>query len=188
LCVSGLAPSSGLFVESVRLVLSSHVAEDRLRPQIDAYLGKVEVGIYSVLAALLLLTALATMVSAARLLWEAVSHSSIAAQTLRVLDELLVALMLVEILDNVRISIRSHVLVTEPVLVIGLIASIRRMLVISLELAPSPNQAHGRLRAGAGFFRASMIELGQLGLLVLALVFSIALLRRYPIVAREVQA
>ena len=116
------------------------MAEDRLRPQIDAYLGKVEVGIYSVLAALLLLTALATMVSAARLLWEAVSHSSIAAQTLRVLDELLVALMLVEILDNVRISIRSHVLVTEPVLVIGLIASIRRMLVISLELAPSPTR------------------------------------------------
>ena len=48
--------------------------------------------------------------------------------------------MLVEILDNVRISIRSHVLVTEPVLVIGLIASIRRMLVISLELAPSPTR------------------------------------------------
>ncbi len=46
-----------------------------------------------------------------------------------------VALMLVEILHTVRIFIRSHVLVTEPVLVIGLIASIRRMLVISLELA-----------------------------------------------------
>jgi Phosphate-starvation-inducible E family len=46
-----------------------------------------------------------------------------------------VALMLVEILHAVRISIRSHVLVTEPFLVIGLIASIRRMLVINLELA-----------------------------------------------------
>jgi hypothetical protein len=46
-----------------------------------------------------------------------------------------VALMLVKILHTVRISIRSHVLVTEPFLVIGLIASIRRMLVISLELA-----------------------------------------------------
>jgi hypothetical protein len=46
-----------------------------------------------------------------------------------------VALMLVEILHTVRISIRSHVLVTEPFLVIGLIASIRRMLVIGLELA-----------------------------------------------------
>jgi len=71
-------------------------------------------------------------VNAGRLLWEALSHAAIAAQTLRVLDELLVALMPVEILHTVRISIRSHVLVTEPFLVIGLIASIRRMLVISL--------------------------------------------------------
>jgi hypothetical protein len=110
------------------------VAEDRLRPRIDVYLGKVEVGIYSVLAALLLLTALATMVSAARLLWEAVSHSSIAAQTLRVLDELLVALMLVEILHTVRISIRSHVLVTEPVPG-DRIDCVDRMLGITLELA-----------------------------------------------------
>ena len=62
------------------------MAEDRLRPRIDVYLRKVEVGIYSVLAALLLLTALATMVSAARLL----VNASIAAQTLRVMDELLV--------------------------------------------------------------------------------------------------
>jgi hypothetical protein len=78
------------------------MAEDRLRPHLDVYLGKVEVGIYCVLAALLLLTALATMVSAGRLLWEAVSRAPIAAQTLRVLDELLVALMLVEILHAVR--------------------------------------------------------------------------------------
>src|ERR1700704_6767772 len=99
--------------------------EDRLRPHLDLYLGKAEVGIYCVLAVLLLLTALATMVSAGRLLWEAASHATIAAQTLRVLDELLIALMLVEILHTVRISIRSHVLVTEPFLVIGLIASIR---------------------------------------------------------------
>jgi hypothetical protein len=48
--------------------------------------------------------------------WEAVSHATIAAQTLRVLDELLVALMLAEILHTVRISIRSQVLVTEPFL------------------------------------------------------------------------
>jgi hypothetical protein len=43
--------------------------------------------------------------------------------------------MLVEILHTVRISIRSHILVTEPFLVIGLIASIRRILVITLKRA-----------------------------------------------------
>jgi hypothetical protein len=162
------------------------MAEDRLRPHLDLYLGKVEVGIYCVLAALLLLTALATMVSAGRLLWEAASHATIAAQTLRVLDELLVALMLVEILHTVRISIRSHVLVTEPFLVIGLIASIRRMLVISQELATLTKQGAWSTEA-ASLFRASMIELGLLGLLVLALVFSITLLRRYPFVAKGVK-
>ena len=43
------------------------------------------------------------MVSAGRLLWD-VSQATIATQTLRVSDELLVALMLVEILHAVRIS------------------------------------------------------------------------------------
>jgi hypothetical protein len=98
------------------------MTEDRLRPHLDVYLGKVGVGVYCVLAVLLLLTALATMVSAGSMLWESLIHAAIAAQTLRVLDELLVALMLVEILHTVRISIRSHALVTEPFLVIGLIA------------------------------------------------------------------
>jgi hypothetical protein len=58
------------------------------------------------------------------------------------------------------------------------------MLVISLELATLTKQGAWSTE-GASLFRASMIELGLLGLLVLALVFSITLLRRYPIVAKE---
>jgi len=54
---------------------------------------------------------------------------------LRVLDQLLMVLMLVKILHTVHISIRSHTLVTEPCLVVGLIAFIRRTLVITLEAA-----------------------------------------------------
>jgi hypothetical protein len=38
---------------------------------------------------------------------------------------------------------------------------------------------------GAGIFRAAMIELGLLGLLVLVLVFSITLLRRYAPALRD---
>jgi hypothetical protein len=49
-------------------------------------------------------------------------------QTLRVLNELLIVRMLAEILHTVRISSRSDVLVAEPFLVVGLIASIRRIL------------------------------------------------------------
>jgi hypothetical protein len=92
------------------------------------YLGRAEVTIYSVLAILLFITALATIANAGKMLWEGLSHWTIAGETLRVLDQLLVVLMLVEILHTVRISIRSHYLVTEPFLVVGLIASIRRLL------------------------------------------------------------
>ena len=112
------------------------------------------------------------------MLFDGLGHWTIAAQTLLVLDQLLVVLMLVEILHTVRISIRSHYLVTEPFLVVGLIASIRRILVITLEAA-NLTKAGSFTAENASIFRASMIELGLLGLLVLTLVFSITLLRRF---------
>ncbi len=154
------------------------MAEEKLRVHFGDYLGEAEVVIYSVLAVLLFITALATIANAGKMLWEALGRWTIATETLRVLDQLLVVLMLVEILHTVRISIRSHFLVTEPFLVVGLIASIRRILVITLEAA---NLTKGGTWSteGASIFRASMIELGLLGLLLLILVFSITLLRRF---------
>ena len=153
--------------------------EDNLRHHFDFYLGKVEVSIYSILSLLLSITIFAAIASAGKLLWDALSHWSIASQTLRVLNELLIVLMLVEILHTVRISIRSHVLVTEPFLVVGLIASIRRILVISLEMATLSKEATWS-NQGESISRSSMIELGLLGLLVLIFVFCIMLVRRYP--------
>jgi hypothetical protein len=155
------------------------MVEDNLRHRFDYHLGKIEVTIYSILALLLSVTVFAAIASAGKLLWEALTHWTITSQTLRVLNELLVVLMLVEILHTVRISIRSHVLVTEPFLVVGLIASIRRILVISLEMATLPKEATWSSQ-GESIFRASMIELGLLGLLVLIFVFCITLVRRYP--------
>ena len=161
------------------------MVEDRLRHHFDYYLGKAEVVVYSVLALLLAITALVTLATAGEILWTSLSHWAVAAQTLRVLNELLVVLMLVEILHTVRISIRSHVLVTEPFLVVGLIASIRRILVISLEMATLTKEATWS-NEGASIFRASMIELGLLGALVFVLVFSIALLHRYPPMTKDI--
>src|SRR5438105_15617525 len=155
------------------------MVEDKLRNHFDYFLGKVEVVIYSVLALLLSVTVLAAIASAGKLLWDALSHWAIATQTLRVLNELLVVLMLVEILHTVRISIRSHVLVTEPFLVVGLIASIRRVLVISLEMATLSKEGAWP-KEGDNIFRYSMIELGLLGLLIFLLVYSITFVRRYP--------
>jgi hypothetical protein len=155
------------------------MAESTVRGRVDDSLGVVEMGIYSVLAVLLSITILAALASASKLLLDSVIHWTVATQTLRVLNELLIVLMLAEILHTVRISIRSHVLVTEPFLVVGLIASIRRILVISLEMATLGKELTWT-GDNARVFRASMIELGLLSLLVLVLVFSITLLRRYP--------
>jgi len=166
------------------LIPSSQMVEDRFRHHFGDHLGKAEVAIYSILAVLLSITALAAIASAGKLLWDGISHWTIANETFRVLDQLLVVLMLVEILHTVRISIRSHILVTEPFLVVGLIASIRRILVITLEAATLTKEGTWSTQ-GASIFRASMVELGLLGLLVLILVFSITLLRRYALAPKE---
>jgi hypothetical protein len=154
------------------------MVEEKLRVHFGDYLGQAEVVIYSVLAVLLFITALATIANAGKMLWEGLGHWTIATETLLVLDQLLVVLMLVEILHTVRISIRSHFLVTEPFLVVGLIASIRRVLVITLEAATLTKGGTWSTES-ASIFRASMTELGLLGLLILILVFSITLLRRF---------
>jgi len=154
------------------------MVQEKIRAHFGDYLAHAEVAIYTILAVLLFVAALATIANSGQMLWDGLRHWTIAAETLKVLDQLLVVLMLVEILHTVRISIRSHFLVTEPFLVVGLIASIRRILVITLEAA-NLTKAGSFSAEEAGIFRASMIELGLLGLLILILVFSITLLRRF---------
>src|ERR1035441_638783 len=163
------------------------MADKEIRAHFGDYLSKAEVLIYTVLALLLFITALATIANAGKMLWEGLAHWTIAAETLRVLDQLLVVLMLVEILHTVRISIHSHFLVTEPFLVVGLIASIRRILVITLEAA-TLTKGGAWSAEGASIFRASMTELGLLGLLILILVFSITLLRRFAPAPKDMES
>jgi uncharacterized membrane protein (DUF373 family) len=160
------------------------MVEDGYRHHFDDYARKAEVGIYGILAVLLTVTALVALADGAVSLWNGVRAWTISSQTFEVLDHLLVVLMLVEILHTVSISIRSHVLVTEPFLVVGLIASIRRILVITLE-ASSLTKGGTWAGESASIFHASMIELGLLGLLILILVFSITLLRRSAVGRQE---
>ena len=93
----------------------------------------------------------------------------------RTVDQLLFVLMLVEILHTVRVSIRSGNLNAEPFLVVGLIASIRRVLVITL--ASSSAQQQGGQKDAVATFRTSMIELGVLAVLIMTMVVSIYIIR-----------
>jgi len=164
------------------------MVEDRLRRHFDYCLSTIEIVIYSVLAVLLAVTAFVTIATAGQILWAGLSRWTVAAQTLRVLNQLLIVLMLVEILHTVRISIRSHVLVTEPFLVVGLIASIRRILVITLEAATLTKEGAWAIEGSSGIFYSSMIELGLLGLLVFVLVISITLLHRHAPASKDLSA
>lgn len=144
----------------------------------------MEAGIYSALACALALTAVVALGGTGRVLWEGLRTWNSSSIILVIIDRILVALMLVEILHTVRISIRSHVLVTEPFLIVGLIATIRRILVITLETADLTRQATWA-NGGEAIFRASVIELGMLSVLVLVLVTAIYLLRRCPLTLED---
>jgi hypothetical protein len=85
--------------------------------------------------------------------------------------------MVVEILHTVRVSFRLGTLVAEPFLVVGLIASIRRVLVITLE-SSQVNQ-HGKWTfESQQLLQSTMLELLVLGGLILVMVISIFMLRR----------
>lgn len=86
---------------------------------------------------------------------------------IEIISKTLLLLMIIEILVTVRISIKEHTVCAEPFFVIGLIASIRRILIISVETAYMHE-----------YFKQYMIEIGVLVGLSLAFVVSIALLRR----------
>lgn len=96
---------------------------------------------------------------------------------LQVLDQLLFVLVLVEILHTVRISIRAQEILIEPFLIVGLIASVRRVLVITMQAAKMTEEGDSTADT-SGPFHNSIIELGLLGVLVLVFVLSIYLLRR----------
>ena len=93
------------------------------------------------------------------------------------IDRILLVLMVIEILHTVRVSFTEGALVSEPFLVVGLIASIRRVLVITLK--SSQAQEPGKWTPDLqGLFNATIIGFVVLGGLILAMVISIYLLRR----------
>ncbi len=128
------------------------------------------------LCVLLAATALLGVGSAAVSLLRDVQQHINSASLVLTIDRLLFVLMVVEILHTVRVSFRSGTLVCEPFLIVGLIASIRRVLVITLE-SSEVYQTGKWTPETQGLFNATMLELGVLGGLILIMVISICLLR-----------
>ena len=87
------------------------------------------------------------------------------------LDRILLILLVVELLYTVQVSFREHSLIPEPFLLVGLIAAIRRVLVLTAEFA----QIHDEPET---VFKHFIVELMVLTVLIVSLVFSLVLLRK----------
>jgi uncharacterized membrane protein (DUF373 family) len=137
----------------------------------------VELVAYVLLGVMLAFGAVLGLIGAASSAFEAAQARGTAESLLIMIDRLLFVLMVIEILHTVRVSFRSGSLVCEPFLVVGLIASIRRVLVITLESSQASKPGNWSADSQA-LFNASMIELSVLAGLILIMVIAIVLLRR----------
>lgn len=143
-----------------------------------------ERGVYTIIGAMLVIALLIALAGAGETLWTGLKAWTGTEATVHIIDRLLFVLMLVEILHTVHASLRAGTLVCEPFLIVGLIACIRRMLVITLET--SQITTPGKWTSDSlPLFHAEMVELGVLALLIVVLVGSIRVIRAAPAPAAE---
>ena len=131
----------------------------------------VEDVLYVALGVLLSAGALVLLGDAALTFVHHLIAGTLPSRIIGLLDRVLLVLMFAEILYTVQVSFREHALVPEPFLVVGLIAGIRRILVLTAEFSKMIDE-------GGDTFRNGMLELGVLTAMVLVLVGALAMLRR----------
>jgi uncharacterized membrane protein (DUF373 family) len=125
--------------------------------------------IYAGIALFLVGSAFVLLAVAGKTSWGLVSDFS-QKPVLEVLDVLLLVFIVVELLFAVRTTVEKRELVAEPFLLVGIIASIKEIVVLSVEAASA-------LGKGAEF-DDRVVEIGLLGVLVVLLGVTSFLLRR----------
>jgi uncharacterized membrane protein (DUF373 family) len=135
--------------------------------------------VYLAIGAMLVLALLLALAGSGKLLWDGLQDWYGEQPIFDIIDRLLFVLMLVEILHTIHASIRTGTLVCEPFLIVGLIACIRRILVITLETSQITKPDHWADN-NIALFHASMLELGVLAVLIIVLVGSIRMTRTAP--------
>jgi uncharacterized membrane protein (DUF373 family) len=126
-----------------------------------------EGAVYAVVGALLVVAAILTLGAVGYELVHDLEEGTLDAVT-AALDGLLLVFILVELLGAVRATVRERKLVAEPFLVVGIIASIKEIVVVSLKAS----EVHG------DEFTDAMTEIGVLAGVVLLLGVTSFLVRR----------
>jgi uncharacterized membrane protein (DUF373 family) len=130
-----------------------------------------EEALYLIVGALLLVAAAFVVVGTISGLVSAIRHQRTAVDTgVVVLDRILLALIVAELLHTLRFVVLRGELVVEPFLFIGLIAVVRRILILTAEFEQQNLSGHALTN--------QLLEFGLLGALVLAFSIAIYLVRR----------
>ncbi|PRC45359.1 hypothetical protein C6A85_95565 [Mycobacterium sp. ITM-2017-0098] len=146
---------------------SKHEGEERQRLA-DRILSVLEDAIYWAIAVMLVVGSGALLVSQFNTMLRLRSTPANTVM-LEILDGLLLIFIFVELLYAVRTSLRSHEIVVEPFLIVGMLAGIKEIVVLSVEAAKL-------LDKGPNFARA-VVEIAVLGGVVLVLALAAFIMR-----------
>jgi uncharacterized membrane protein (DUF373 family) len=129
-----------------------------------------EAFLYAAVAILLVTAAVLVLVGTVHELAHAISTRAGTVDTgVTVLDRILLLLIIAELAYTLRFVLRTHKIAVEPFLFIGLIAVVRRILIVTAQFERLPST--GRLLTNF------LLELGLLGFLALALAIAVRLIR-----------
>jgi uncharacterized membrane protein (DUF373 family) len=144
-------------------------------------MGFAEDAVYALIAVMLVASSLyALALAGGVLIAGAFTPNSGIQPVLTALDQTLIVLIFIELFYTIRLSLREHSLAVEPFIAVALIASVRRILVLTAE--------ERQVVEDAAVFQRVLLELGVLAGLVLVLVFAMVLLSRVrlnPQVSKE---
>jgi phosphate starvation-inducible membrane PsiE len=142
--------------------------EDRQRFA-DRVLSVLEDAVYWAIAVLLVAGSLALLVAQVNT-FLTLRDKPASTVALELLDGLLLIFIFVELLYAVRTSLRSHEIVAEPFLIVGILACIKEIVVQSVDAA--------KLLADGPQFARAIVQTGVLGGLVLVLATAVWVLRQ----------
>ena len=144
---------------------------DPTRRRIALAFSAVEDVVYVGLGVLLAAGAIFLLVTTAVSFGTSLFAGTLPKDFIGLLDRILLILLVVELLYTVQVSFREHVITPEPFLLVGLIAAIRRVLILTAEFGRMENMAPATIN----FF---LLELSVLTVLILAIAIALFVLRK----------
>jgi uncharacterized membrane protein (DUF373 family) len=138
------------------------------RERVAELFRQIEYFFYIAIAVALALSGVALFGSGIYNLVADLDEEPFASQLLGFLDAMLLVFIVTELIHTVSAILRENILMTEPFLIVGIVAAIRRLVVISAEIQDL---------VGKPEFSDALMEMGVLVLIVVGLALSIFLLR-----------